>query len=733
MSNPFVNADQVNAVIKVRRGLEVDRLQTIYEDGEIIYSVDKRRVFIGDGVGVAGTYGGNVVGNLNFCSDNYQKNFIEKYDLVYRTDTNGFFLLTGDDYDLPESYVLVGGPLIIPPPPPPYVLSAATRTRRGGVEIREGLKVDNGRVSVDYDEDTMALNGNNQLTLNTNFTARVVNNLPQASYIKYGAAMVNRDTGLRIEDGKLSVAIDDATIKLDPNVDEFRLKVNMGGLTKATKTTAGIMKLGYGLTVDGDTVSVDLDSGSMAFYGNKIGTSSGTGGGGGSTYTPSDASYLAKGIVQITQDTGLKIVDGNLSLSIDNDTLKVKSSPTGTNVLYVDGGGSGGSGGLVGLTKNQFKGTGVATYKLTNFTDNDYDNYIVFVNGVQQVPGDAYTVTTPNITFSDNVPTNADIVVYCATKSTGGGGGSGSDSLPIGTVMYFAVSTAPVGFLECNGSLQDTADYPDLSVMIGNKFLSAGETSVPSGKFRLPDLRSEFIRGWDHGRGVDSGRPFGSNQADEFRTHNHQQRTQGTGGLNQSPAGGGSLGTTLSETSTDSTGGTETRPRNVALLPCIKAETTVSPFVAANFIPKPATPANGQILIFNTSTNSWVASSLPATGSIVAWVNFNGIRNTTNTIDVGLSTSNRLIRASTNVSSVTRNATGEYTINFAAALPDANYAITCNASYGNELAGNAAVFAFPNIDGSSAYVAPTTTSCRILTNTTAGNQDAQNIYVTIVR
>ena len=40
MSNPFVNADQVNAVIKVRRGPEIDRTQIPYEDGELIYSTD---------------------------------------------------------------------------------------------------------------------------------------------------------------------------------------------------------------------------------------------------------------------------------------------------------------------------------------------------------------------------------------------------------------------------------------------------------------------------------------------------------------------------------------------------------------------------------------------------------------------------------------------------------------------------------------------------------------------
>lgn len=138
--------------------------------------------------------------------------------------------------------------------------------------------------------------------------------------------------------------------------------------------------------------------------------------------------------------------------------------------------------------------------------------------------------------------------------------------LPAGAVMPFARSTAPTGWLACDGSTVSRTTYAALFSAIGTTF-GAGDGSTT---FRLPDLRGEFIRGHDGGRGVDSGRVFGSWQADDLKSHSH---TVNTG---FAYAGGGSNrpatpdGASSGDMSTGSTGGSETRPRNVALLYAIK-------------------------------------------------------------------------------------------------------------------------------------------------------------------
>jgi hypothetical protein len=65
MSNPFSNTTQVNAVIAIRRGPEVDRYNITPEQGEIIYTTDNRRMFIGDGT----TTGGNVIAGKTWIID----------------------------------------------------------------------------------------------------------------------------------------------------------------------------------------------------------------------------------------------------------------------------------------------------------------------------------------------------------------------------------------------------------------------------------------------------------------------------------------------------------------------------------------------------------------------------------------------------------------------------------------------------------------------------------------
>lgn len=85
---------------------------------------------------------------------------------------------------------------------------------------------------------------------------------------------------------------------------------------------------------------------------------------------------------------------------------------------------------------------------------------------------------------------------------------SGSEAGDIKMVAHNKIPSS--GWLKCNGSVLLRASYPVLFGVIGVSWNSGGETSS---QFRLPDFRGEFLRGFDDGRGVDSGRVFGSYQS----------------------------------------------------------------------------------------------------------------------------------------------------------------------------------------------------------------------------
>jgi microcystin-dependent protein len=122
-----------------------------------------------------------------------------------------------------------------------------------------------------------------------------------------------------------------------------------------------------------------------------------------------------------------------------------------------------------------------------------------------------------------------------------------------GQIVMWGTSTVPSGWLECNG--QSTAGYPNLIALFGTN---------------LPDLRGEFVRGWDNGRGVDSGRVIQSAQAQDVQPHTHSYTV--TSSVTSGSQGGniGGLIPSSSSSTTGSTGTTETRPRNVALMFIVK-------------------------------------------------------------------------------------------------------------------------------------------------------------------
>ena len=114
------------------------------------------------------------------------------------------------------------------------------------------------------------------------------------------------------------------------------------------------------------------------------------------------------------------------------------------------------------------------------------------------------------------------------------------------------------------------------------------------------------------------------------------------------------------------------------------------------------------ISTLSDGTNSTSATNC-IQGSAKAWVNFDG-------------TGTPAIRASYNVSSITDNGTGDYTVNFTNALPDANYSVA-GALGGSTILG---------IDiGNLATVAPTTTTFRFLSRGTTSGTPTDATYANI--
>lgn len=209
----------------------------------------------------------------------------------------------------------------------------------------------------------------------------------------------------------------------------------------------------------------------------------------------------------------------------------------------------------------------------------------------------------------------------------------------VGQIAFFPVSSPPAGFLKANGAVVSQTTYAALYALCGSQFNTGGEGA---GNFRLPDLRGEFLRGYDDGRGVDqtlltgtrtassavitglartdfmvagmgvsgtgipggatiasvdsasqitlssssvtgsgataltfTGRKFGSAEPGQIESHAHNFDAAGnqyfllrtSGGSLGLTTGGGA---TINPSTVVATGGPETRPRNVALLACIK-------------------------------------------------------------------------------------------------------------------------------------------------------------------
>ena len=173
-------------------------------------------------------------------------------------------------------------------------------------------------------------------------------------------------------------------------------------------------------------------------------------------------------------------------------------------------------------------------------------------------------------------------------------------AVPTGLVHIMATTTAPSGYLKCNGAAVSRTTYADLFAIIGTTWGEGDGSST----FNVPDLRGEFVRGWADNGSVDSGRSFASSQSDQNKQHNHgvtdgghnhsindpghihqveySNSDSGDGVIEESGTGLSGTEPTLSATtgitinnattgiSINNDGGSEARPRNIAMMYVIK-------------------------------------------------------------------------------------------------------------------------------------------------------------------
>lgn len=257
---------------------------------------------------------------------------------------------------------------------------------------------------------------------------------------------------------------------------------------------------------------------------------------------------------------------------------------------------------------------------------------------------------------------------------------------PVGVPFPWASTEGyPSGTLVCNGQSFDKLAYPELAKV------------YPSGV--LPDLRGVALRGLDGGSGRDAdgaSRVRGSYQADELKSHSHTINAQS--GLSSGSGFMAQSGVYQSTFMTNATGGTETRMKNVGVdwlvyVSTIAYDLSMNNANAAYL----GGYAPSQFVRTDTIKAQLNAAGDAPIGACRARVNFNGQGTVA-------------IRGNMNVSSVTDNGVGDYTINFAAPMPDANYSMIGGAIVAN---GGTPCTVSVYVDASNVPILKTTSSVRI--------------------
>jgi len=527
-----------NTLLKllVRRGSDADRKQVTLSEGEIGYTTDTKKLYVGDGqtkggIPVAGSaFLGSVADVTAFTS-------AVSGDIAYDNDDNILYYFKGGNPANIADWSVIGG------------------------EYTSG----NGTISI---------SPTNKITVNKlsagNFSPNALGN------------------SLRIDGSNkiaLSSSINIAKITLDPTASYLsipnKISVNSQGFTLPSYTGGPNLFLtsNFDGTLDWQPVS------DTTIY--VAGTAS-------QIPVGSIMPYISAG----SAPTGWLLCNGQ---SVPGANYRELSAVIGTTY-----GGNGINFNLPNFINKTIYGVGSSPSLATTFNIASGSNSALSASGALYIIK-AKPDTIVNSTITINAPLTATLDGSPITNTTVNAlrgnlvigidsdliNNLGANKTPPGAIMAFANDSTPSGWLACENQIVLRADYPNLFNVIGIDYNTGGETSL---QFRLPDLRGYFVRG--AGTNIDNtaAGAFGAKQADAFQGHWHAfGQAGGFDCLNdnngcpadiiQTTSSGSTTPGVGSATlqghkhvrsaTTDGTNNTpriasETRPKNIAMLYCIK-------------------------------------------------------------------------------------------------------------------------------------------------------------------
>lgn len=231
----------------------------------------------------------------------------------------------------------------------------------------------------------------------------------------------------------------------------------------------------------------------------------------------------------------------------------------------------------------------------------DLENLVLKIQSVNAfVPAERRIDTGNGLTGGGDLSANRTLAADFATTAEARAGVSTTKvlspataavmALQTGSVFFFAGNTVPQGALQAAGTAHDRVLYARLwaHAQVSGMYDPTGANSAMFGPgngattFTVPDWRGEFVRVWDNGRGVDAGRGLGTKQDDATATNGLEIQLHRPVGFETSPINSGnntmpyngnfsgSGMQIIKSTPQYVTGDSETRPRNIALMTCIK-------------------------------------------------------------------------------------------------------------------------------------------------------------------